>query len=161
MKWSALCPPPPHGAHWIGGCVGPRATLDIVKKRKIPCPLPGIEPYVIQPVASSLWQLGYSGSPPTNILFKYITYCKCRRYKFSYSIPLLQFSCVLLLRIVMPTEISLHRLQYCHLWGFDQQAWQIHCVLQPTDSPKGVQLKDQSHLSLSQWWRKLVAARQV
>ena len=102
---------PPHVAHWIGGCVGPRATLDIVKKRKIPCPLPGIEPYVIQPVASSLWQLGCSGSPPTNILFKYITYCKCRRYKFSYSIPLLQFSCVLLLRIVMPTEISLHRLQ--------------------------------------------------
>jgi hypothetical protein len=27
-----------HGTHWIGGCVGPRAVLDVVVKRKIPSP---------------------------------------------------------------------------------------------------------------------------
>jgi hypothetical protein len=26
------------GSHWIGGCVGPRAVLDAVVKRKIPSP---------------------------------------------------------------------------------------------------------------------------
>jgi hypothetical protein len=26
------------GTHWIGGCVGPRAVLDAVVKRKIPSP---------------------------------------------------------------------------------------------------------------------------
>jgi hypothetical protein len=32
------------GTHWIGSWVGPRAVLDIVVKRKIPTPPPGIEP---------------------------------------------------------------------------------------------------------------------
>jgi hypothetical protein len=31
------------GIHWIGGYVGPRACLDVIKKRKV-IPLPGIEP---------------------------------------------------------------------------------------------------------------------
>jgi len=30
--------------HWIGGWVGSRASLDVVAKRKSPCPLLGIEP---------------------------------------------------------------------------------------------------------------------
>jgi hypothetical protein len=32
------------GIQWIGGWVGPRAVLDAVLKRKVPSPLPGIEP---------------------------------------------------------------------------------------------------------------------
>jgi hypothetical protein len=31
-----------YGAHWIGGCVGPSASLDAVEKRKM-LPLPRIE----------------------------------------------------------------------------------------------------------------------
>jgi hypothetical protein len=32
------------GTHWTGGWVGPRAGLDTEARRKILCPLPGIEP---------------------------------------------------------------------------------------------------------------------
>jgi hypothetical protein len=32
------------GINWIGGWMGPRAVLDMVVKRKIPSPPPGIEP---------------------------------------------------------------------------------------------------------------------
>jgi hypothetical protein len=40
-------------AHWIGGCVGPRAVLDAVVKRKIPGPRRESNPRipVVQPVA--------------------------------------------------------------------------------------------------------------
>jgi hypothetical protein len=31
------------GSHWIGGWVGPTAGLNVVEKRKISLPLPGIE----------------------------------------------------------------------------------------------------------------------
>jgi hypothetical protein len=39
------------GNHWIGGWVGPRAGLDAVVRIKIPSPLPGPEPLIIQSVA--------------------------------------------------------------------------------------------------------------
>jgi hypothetical protein len=44
---------PPPGTHWIGGWVGPRATLDTVVKRKIPSPHQESNPrtLIIQPVA--------------------------------------------------------------------------------------------------------------
>jgi len=32
------------GTHWAGGWVGPRADLDILEKRKIPCPWPESSP---------------------------------------------------------------------------------------------------------------------
>jgi hypothetical protein len=50
-EWSAFCPA--HsicgkrapGTHWIGGCVGPRAGLDVMEReRKISCALLGIKP---------------------------------------------------------------------------------------------------------------------
>jgi hypothetical protein len=56
-EWSASCPghftprERSPGTHWIGGWVGPRAGLDAVVKRKIPYPLPGLKPLIIQPVA--------------------------------------------------------------------------------------------------------------
>jgi hypothetical protein len=42
-----------HGDHWIGGCVGPRAVLDAVVKRKIPSPRQESNPktLIVQPVA--------------------------------------------------------------------------------------------------------------
>jgi hypothetical protein len=41
------------GTHWIGGWVGPRATLDAVVKRKIPSPCQESNPKtpIIHPVA--------------------------------------------------------------------------------------------------------------
>jgi hypothetical protein len=41
------------GAHWIGGCVGHRAGLDAVVKRKIPSPRRESNPRtpIVQPVA--------------------------------------------------------------------------------------------------------------
>jgi hypothetical protein len=41
------------GAHWIGGCVGPRAVLDAVVKREIPSPRRESNPRttIVQPVA--------------------------------------------------------------------------------------------------------------
>jgi hypothetical protein len=41
------------GTHWIGGCVGPRAVLDAVVKRKIPSPRRESKPRtaIVQPVA--------------------------------------------------------------------------------------------------------------
>jgi hypothetical protein len=33
-----------HGTHWIGGWVGPRASLDAVVKRKIPSPFWDLNP---------------------------------------------------------------------------------------------------------------------
>jgi hypothetical protein len=39
------------GTHWTGGWVDPRTGLDDVKKRKF-LTLPGLEPSVVQPVAS-------------------------------------------------------------------------------------------------------------
>jgi hypothetical protein len=41
------------GTHYIGGCVGPRAGLDDVEKKKF-LALPGLEPHpsVVQPVTS-------------------------------------------------------------------------------------------------------------
>jgi hypothetical protein len=41
------------GTHCIGGWVGPRAGLDVMEKRKIPCPCLELNPdsSVIQPVA--------------------------------------------------------------------------------------------------------------
>jgi hypothetical protein len=40
------------GTHWIGGCVGPRAVLDTLGKRKIPSPRRELNPRtpIIQPV---------------------------------------------------------------------------------------------------------------
>jgi hypothetical protein len=49
-EWSASCPSPltPReralGTHWIGGWVGPRASLDMVLKRKIPKPHQDLNP---------------------------------------------------------------------------------------------------------------------
>jgi hypothetical protein len=37
------------GTQWLGGWVGSRAGLDAVVKRKIPSPLPGIEPTILSP----------------------------------------------------------------------------------------------------------------
>jgi hypothetical protein len=41
------------GTHWIGGCVGPKAVLDAVVKRKIPSPRWESNPRtpIVQPVA--------------------------------------------------------------------------------------------------------------
>jgi hypothetical protein len=41
------------GNHWIGGCVGSRAVLDAMVKRKIPIPRRELNPrtLIIQPVA--------------------------------------------------------------------------------------------------------------
>jgi len=58
-EWSASCPghftprERDPGTHWIGGWVGPRASLDMVLKRKIPSPCQALNPnhLVIQPVA--------------------------------------------------------------------------------------------------------------
>jgi hypothetical protein len=38
------------GTHWIGGWVGPRASLDVMEKREI-FPLSGIEPRPSSPLA--------------------------------------------------------------------------------------------------------------
>jgi hypothetical protein len=42
------------GTHWIGGWVGPRASLEAVEKRKI-LPQPEFEPWL-----SSLWPIAIS-----------------------------------------------------------------------------------------------------
>ena len=36
-EWSTLCLGKNHGTHWIGGGVGPKNNLDVVKQRKIYC----------------------------------------------------------------------------------------------------------------------------
>ena len=43
---SSLCT-----THWKWGLVGPSPGLAVLLKRKIPCPLPGFEPRIVQPVA--------------------------------------------------------------------------------------------------------------
>jgi hypothetical protein len=50
-EWSTS-PPPPH-THWIGDWVGPRASLDVVEKRKF-LTLPGLKlpPLALQYIAS-------------------------------------------------------------------------------------------------------------
>jgi hypothetical protein len=52
-----------YGTHWIGGWVGPRASLDDVKKRKF-LTLPGLElrPLDRPPRSQSLHLLHYTGS---------------------------------------------------------------------------------------------------
>jgi hypothetical protein len=56
-EWSASCPgwfTPMERAsstHWIGGWVGPRVSLDMVVKRKIPSQCQDSNPLIIQPVA--------------------------------------------------------------------------------------------------------------
>jgi hypothetical protein len=51
----AFLPPgkEPHGTHWIGNWVNPRAVLDAVVKRKIPSPLQesNLRTPIVQPVA--------------------------------------------------------------------------------------------------------------
>jgi len=52
---AALPPGKKHRTHYIGGWVGPRASLDTVSKRKIPSPCWESNPEdhpIIQPVAS-------------------------------------------------------------------------------------------------------------
>jgi hypothetical protein len=48
------------GAHWIGGCMGPRTGLDNVEKRKI-LTLPGLElrPLGRPPSSQLLYRLSY------------------------------------------------------------------------------------------------------
>jgi hypothetical protein len=76
--WSASCPgrftpeKKASGTHWIGGWVGPRASLDTVEKRKI-LPLLWVNP---KHAAHSLllYQLNYPNSYTTvrGILFSYV-----------------------------------------------------------------------------------------
>jgi hypothetical protein len=59
-EWSASCPghftsrERAPGTHWLGGWVGPRASLDMVSKTKIPNPYQESNPdhLNIQPIAS-------------------------------------------------------------------------------------------------------------
>jgi hypothetical protein len=50
---AALPPGKASETHWIGGCVGPRAVLDAVVKRKIPSPRRESNPGtpIVQPIA--------------------------------------------------------------------------------------------------------------
>jgi hypothetical protein len=59
--------------HWIGGWVAHRASLDTMLKRRVPTPLPGIEPRSSNhPACSwSLYQLNYPGS-----VSKYVSFAK-------------------------------------------------------------------------------------
>jgi hypothetical protein len=55
-EWSASGPcrfPPVPGTHYIGGWVGPRASMDVKEKEKNLLPLLGIEPNssAVQPIA--------------------------------------------------------------------------------------------------------------
>jgi hypothetical protein len=56
------------GTHWIGGCVGPRAGLDDVEKKKF-LTLLGLEPQLLgRPVRSqSLYPLRYPDSYTSSI----------------------------------------------------------------------------------------------
>jgi hypothetical protein len=57
---SAASPPrkQPHGTHWIGGRLGPRAGPDSMKKKKSLAPS-GNRALLFQPVAQSLYWLSY------------------------------------------------------------------------------------------------------
>jgi hypothetical protein len=52
------------GIHWIGGCVGPTVSLCTLEKREISCLYQKLNhiPPVVQPIASSLYQLSYRSS---------------------------------------------------------------------------------------------------
>jgi hypothetical protein len=58
----------PPGTHWIVGWVGPRAGLDLVMKRKIPCPCPDSNPD--HPARSSaLYHSANPAPPPATTLY--------------------------------------------------------------------------------------------
>jgi hypothetical protein len=65
--------------HWVGGCVGPRAGLDDVEKRKL-LTLPGIKPRLLGRPAHNqiLYRLSYPGS--FSELVKKITVISCIAY---------------------------------------------------------------------------------
>jgi hypothetical protein len=48
------------GTHWIGGCVGPRAVLDAVVKRKIPSPRRESNPRTPIVRSPALYRLNYA-----------------------------------------------------------------------------------------------------
>jgi hypothetical protein len=48
------------GTHWIEGCVGPGASLDVIKKRiSCPCWESNHDTLVVQPIAYSLYNYVY------------------------------------------------------------------------------------------------------
>jgi hypothetical protein len=66
--WATAWPWAPR-IHWIGGWVGPRACLDPMKKRKIPCSCWEFNPG--RPAGSSLlYRLSYPGSNLNGVLHK-------------------------------------------------------------------------------------------
>jgi hypothetical protein len=70
VEWSASIPghftprERDPGTHGIGGSVGPRASLDAVVKRKIPSLYreTNTDHPIVQPVASRLYRLSFTGS---------------------------------------------------------------------------------------------------
>lgn len=74
---------PPCNTNWIGGSVGPRASLGTIEKRTV-LPLLGIEPWLLSPwpitVLTRLSQLSFCAacSPPVISGFDYA--CVCTSY---------------------------------------------------------------------------------
>ena len=50
------------GTYWVGVCVNPKAGLDVFGENKNLLPLLAFEPWIFQPVATSLYRLPCSGS---------------------------------------------------------------------------------------------------
>jgi hypothetical protein len=67
------------GTHWIGGCVGPRAVLDMVVKRKIPSPRRESNPRT--PIVQSVGQR-YTDSYHEELYNLYISPNTIRYLKF-------------------------------------------------------------------------------
>jgi len=56
-QWLTLCPScfipgKNSGTHWTGGCLGFRASLDILEQGKVSCLYWDLKPPTVQPVAS-------------------------------------------------------------------------------------------------------------
>jgi hypothetical protein len=82
-EWSASCSgrftprERAPGTHWIGGCVGPRAILDAVVKRKIPSPRRESKPRtpIVQPVAQRYTDWAITALPPVIYGYKILVEC--------------------------------------------------------------------------------------